>query len=146
MDLMSGYLTIMICHRFDLPLPVFRESKGRIGKKLSWQQFRRPLHIHTPLVSANAVSMWCMECIWISYRMHLLDRAPVCMGGEGFYIFFSIAPAKVPFCPLFCSYPAAGYFSLILWLSVCLLCVFLCLCGVVWLLSLFLSGSSRGWW
>ena len=87
MDLMPGYLTRMICHRFDLPLPVFRGSKGRIRMKLSLQQLRRPLHIHTPLVSANAVIMWCMECIWISYRMRLLDRAPVCMGGEGFFAY-----------------------------------------------------------
>ena len=49
------------------------------------QQLRRPYRIHTPLVSANAVIMWCMECIWISYRMRLLDRAPVCMGGESFF-------------------------------------------------------------
>ena len=146
MDLMPGNLSRMICHRFDLPLPVFRGSKGPIRMKLSLQQLRRPLHIHTPLVSANAVIMWCMECIWISYRIRLLDRAPVCMGGEGFYISFSIAPAKVPFCPLFCSIPGSGYFSLILWLSMCLLCVWMCLCGVVGLLSLFLSGSSRGWW
>jgi hypothetical protein len=93
MGLMAGNLSRMICHRFDLPLPVCRGSKGPIWKKLSLQQLWRPLHIHTPLVSANAVKMWCMKCIWISYRMRLLDRAPVCMGGEGVYIFFSIAPA-----------------------------------------------------
>ena len=68
MDLMPGYLSRMICHRFDLPLPVFRGSKGPIRIKLSLQQLRRPLHIHTPLVSANAVNIWSMECIWISYR------------------------------------------------------------------------------
>ena len=28
MDLMPGYLLRMICHRFDLPMPVFRGSKG----------------------------------------------------------------------------------------------------------------------
>ena len=87
MDLMPGYLSRMISHRFDLPLPVFRGSKGRIRMKLSLQQLRRPYRIHTPLVSANAVIMWCMECIWISYRMRLLDRARVCMGGEGFFAF-----------------------------------------------------------
>ena len=87
MDLMPGYLLKMIIHRFDLPLPVFRGSKGPIRMKLSLQQLRRPLHIHTPLVSANAVIMWCMECIWISYRMRLLDRAPVCMGGEVFFAY-----------------------------------------------------------
>jgi hypothetical protein len=85
MDFMVGYLLRMICHRFALPLPVFRGSKGPIQEKLSLQQLRRPLHIHTPLVSANAVNMWCMECVSISYRMRLLDRAPVCMGGEGFF-------------------------------------------------------------
>ena len=79
MDLMPGNLLKIICHRFDLPLPVFRGSKGPIQEKLSLQQLWRPLHIHTPLVSANAVIMWCMECIWISYRMRLLDRAPVFM-------------------------------------------------------------------
>ena len=102
MDLMLGNLLKMkiICHRFGLPLPVFRGSKGSIRKKLSLQQLRRPLHIHTPLVSANAVIMWCLECVWISYRMRLLDRAPVCMGGEGLYIFFSIA-LFVPFSVLF---------------------------------------------
>jgi hypothetical protein len=84
MDLMPGNLLKMICHRFDLPLPVFRGSKGPIWKKLSLQQLRRPYRIHTPLVSANAVIMWCMECIWISYHMRLLDKAPVCMGGEVF--------------------------------------------------------------
>ena len=87
MDLMPGNLLRMICHRFVLSLPVFRGSKGRIRMKLSLQQLRRPLHIHTPLVSANAVIMWCMECIWTSYRMRLLDRAPVCMGGEGFFAY-----------------------------------------------------------
>jgi hypothetical protein len=74
--------------------------------------------------------------------MRLLDKAYVCMGGEGFYIFFFIAPAQVPFCPLLCSMPVLGYFSLTLWLSMCLLCVCMCLCGVVGLLSLFISGSS----
>jgi hypothetical protein len=86
MDIMPGNLLRMICHRFDLPLPVFRGSKGRIWRKLSLQQLRRPCRIYTPLVSANAVIMW------ISYCMRLLDRARVCMGGEGVYIFFSIAP------------------------------------------------------
>ena len=93
MDLMPGNLLKIICHRFDLPLPVFRGSKGPIQEKLSLQQLWRPYRIHTPLVSANAVIMWCMECIWISYRMRLLDRASVCMGGEGVYIYFSIVPA-----------------------------------------------------
>jgi hypothetical protein len=76
--------------------------------------------------------------------MRLLDRASVCMGGEGFYIFFSIAPAQVPFCPLFCSLPGSAYFFLILWLSMCLLCVCMCLCGVVGLLSLSFSLDRRG--
>jgi hypothetical protein len=93
MNFMAGYLLRIVCHRFDLPLPVFRGSKGPIWMKSFLQQLRRPLHIHTPLVSSNAVIMWCMECVWISYRMRLLDRAPVCMGGEGLYIYFSIAPA-----------------------------------------------------
>jgi hypothetical protein len=94
MDLMPGNLCIIpgnlssiICHRFDLSLPVFRGSKGPIQEKLSLQQLRRPLHIHTPLVSANAVIMLCMECIWTSYCMRLLDRAPVCMGGEVLFPF-----------------------------------------------------------
>ena len=78
MDLMPGYYSRMIFHRFDLPLPVFRGSKGLIGTKLSLQQLWRPYRIHTPIVSANAVIMWCMECVCISYRMRLLDRAPVC--------------------------------------------------------------------
>ncbi len=43
------------------------------------------------------------------FRMRLLDRASVCMGGEEFFIYFSIAPAKVPFRPVFCSYPGSGY-------------------------------------
>jgi hypothetical protein len=43
--------------------------------------------MHTPLVSANAVIMWCMECTWISYCIRLLDRAPVCMGGEVFFAY-----------------------------------------------------------
>ena len=41
--------------------------------------------LHTPLVSANADNMRCMECVWISYCMRLLDRAPVRMGGEVFF-------------------------------------------------------------
>ena len=86
--------------------------------------------------------------------MRLLDRAPVCMGGEGFCIYISIAPAKVPFCSLFCSIPGSGYFSLIQWLSMCLLCVCMCLrgCGVVWCgvaplsLSLWIvAGMVVGW-
>ena len=99
MDLMAGNLLRMICHRFDLSLPVFRGTKGSIWTKVSLQQLRRPLHIHTSLVSANAVIMWCMERICISYCMRLLDRASVCMGGEGVYIHFSIAPSKVPLSP-----------------------------------------------
>jgi hypothetical protein len=76
MDLMPGYFTRMSCHRFDLPLPVFRGSKGPIRKHLLLQQLRRPYRIHTPLVPANAVIMWYMECVWISYRMRL--RLYVC--------------------------------------------------------------------
>ncbi len=76
MDIMPGKLSRIIFHRFDLPLPV-----------LSLQQLRRPLHIQTPLFSANSVNMWCMECIWISCCMRLSDRAPVCMGGEFFFAF-----------------------------------------------------------
>ncbi len=52
----------------------------------------------------------------------------------------------VPFCPLFCSIPGSGYVSLILWLSMCFLCAYMCLCGAVWLLSLFLSGMMVEWW
>ena len=51
--------------------------------------------MHTPLVSANAVNMWCMECIWISYRMRLLDRAPVCMGGEIFFAYRVFVPVSL---------------------------------------------------
>ena len=88
MDLMLGNRLIMIFHCFDLPLPVFRRSKGRIIRmKLSLQQLRRPLCIHTVLVSANAVNMWCMECVCISYRMRFLNSAPVCMGGEVFFAY-----------------------------------------------------------
>jgi hypothetical protein len=90
MDIMPGNLLRIICHRFDLPLPVFRGSKRPIRIKLSLQQLRRPLHTHTPLVSANAVHMWCMEYIWISYRMRLLKRAPVCMGGDAFFAGFCV--------------------------------------------------------
>jgi hypothetical protein len=73
MDIMPGNLSRMIFDRFDLPLPVFRGSKGPIRIQLSLQQLRRPLCIHTLLVSADAVIMWCMECIWTSYCMRLLD-------------------------------------------------------------------------
>ena len=62
-------LSRMIFHRFDLPLPVLRGSKERIWKKSLLQQLRRPYRMHTPLVSVNAVNMWCMECVWISYRI-----------------------------------------------------------------------------
>ena len=80
-----GNLSRLILHRFALPLPAFRGSKGPIWRKLSLQQLRRPLHIHTPLVSANAVNMWCMECIWTLNCMRLSDRQSACMyGGRGF--------------------------------------------------------------
>jgi hypothetical protein len=85
MDLMPGNLLRIIFYRFDLPLPVFRGSKGPIRKQLSLQQLRRPLHIHTPHVSANAVIMGCMECIWTSNHMRLINRAHVCMGSEVFF-------------------------------------------------------------
>ena len=93
MDIMPCNLLRMICHRFDLPLPLFRGSKGSIWMKLSLQQLWRPLCIHTLLVAANAVNMWCMECIWTSYSMRLLDRARLCMGGEAFTFLtvFSVA-------------------------------------------------------
>ena len=71
MDLMPGNLLRMSFHRFDLSLPVFIGSKGRIRMMSLMQQLRRPLHTHTPLVSANADNMWCMECEWISYRRRL---------------------------------------------------------------------------
>jgi hypothetical protein len=87
MDLMPGNLSRMIFHRFDLPLPVFRGSKGPIWMKSLLQHLRRPLRIHTLLVSANAVNMWCMECVCISYRMRFLNSAPVCMGGEVFFAY-----------------------------------------------------------
>ncbi len=93
MDLMPGNLSKIIFHRFDLPLPVFRELKGPIWTKFSFHQLRRPYRIHTPLVSANAVIMWSMECICIYYCMRLLSRAPACMGGEGFSSTSSTAPA-----------------------------------------------------
>jgi hypothetical protein len=95
MDLMVGYLSRIIFHRFDLPLPVFRGSKGPIWINLSLQQLRRPYRIHTPLVSANAVIMWCMECVLTSYCMRLLDRAPVCMGGEVFFAYLVFVPVSL---------------------------------------------------
>jgi hypothetical protein len=85
----------MIFHRFDLSLPVFRGSRGPIRTKLSVQQLRRPYRIHTPLISANAAILWCMECIWTSYRMRLLDRAPVCMGGEAFFAYRVFVPVSL---------------------------------------------------
>jgi hypothetical protein len=91
MDLTPGNLSRMICHRFDLPSPVFRGSKGPIRMKSLLQQLRRPLHIHTPLVPANAVIMWRMECVWISYRMRLLGRAPVCMVFFAYRVFVSVS-------------------------------------------------------
>ena len=74
------------------------------------------------------------------YRTCMPSRAhtytsppPGDLTNPGFYINFSMAPASVPCCPLFCSIPWSGYFSLILWLSMCLLCLCLWLrCGVVW--------------
>jgi hypothetical protein len=138
MDLMPGYLSRMICHRFDLPSPVFRGSKGRIGKKLLLQQLWRPYRIHTPLVSANAVIMWCMECIWTSNHMRLLNRAPVCLEGEGSTSLLHLHKSLfVPFSVLF-----LGQVD-----SMAVYVFVVCMCGVVWRgFSLFLSGSSRGWW
>jgi hypothetical protein len=113
MDFMSGNLFKIIFHRFvDLPLPVFRGSKGRISMNLSLQQLRRPLHIHTPLVSANAVIMWCMECVWISYRMRLLDKASVCMGGEGFLHLLLYCTCTSPFLSPFVFYACFRLFFL----------------------------------
>ena len=136
MDLMSGYLLRMICHRIDLPLPVFRGSKGPIRTKLSLQQLRRPQRIHTPLVLANAVIMWCMECIWTSYHntsASLIDRLYV-WEARCFTSSSLLHLHKSLFVP-FSVIRGSGYFSLILWLFMCLLCVCLCLCGVA-LLSL----------
>jgi hypothetical protein len=91
MDIMPGNLSRMIFDRFDFSLPVFRgSSKGPIRKKSLLEQLWIPYRIHTPLVSADAVITWCMECIWTSYRMRLLDRSPVCMGGEVFRSCFSL--------------------------------------------------------
>ena len=39
--------------------------------------------------------MWCIECIWISYRMRFLDRAPVCMGGEAFFAYRVFVPVSL---------------------------------------------------
>jgi hypothetical protein len=131
---MTGNLLRMIFDRFDLPLPVFRGSKGRIWMKSLMQQLGRAYHIHTPLVSGNAVNIWCMECIWISYRMRLLDRAPVCMGGEGFTSTSLLHLHKsliVPFVVLFLGQVIFPLFYGCL--SVC--CVYVCClygCGVVW--------------
>ena len=36
---------------------------------------------------SEAVMMWCMECIWISYCMRFLDAAPVCIGGLVFFAY-----------------------------------------------------------
>jgi hypothetical protein len=89
----QGNLSRLHFHRLHLPLPVFRGSKGPIRKKkLSLQQLKRPLYIHTLLISANAVNMWCMKCIWTSTCMHLWDSAPVCMWMSGFYFYFCISP------------------------------------------------------
>ena len=66
-------------------------------------------------------------------HMRLKNRAPVCMGGEGFYIYFSIAPAEVPFCPLFCSIPGSGYFLDSMAVYVFAVCIFVSMwlrCGV----------------
>jgi hypothetical protein len=87
MYLMPGDLSRMIFHRFDLPLPVFRGSKGPKWMKSLLQHLRRPLCIHTLLVSVNAVNMWCMECVCISCRMRFLNCARVCMGGEVFFTY-----------------------------------------------------------
>jgi hypothetical protein len=40
--IIPGNLSKMICHRFDLPLPVFRGSDGPIRTKLTLQQLWRP--------------------------------------------------------------------------------------------------------
>ena len=129
MDLMPGYLSRMTFHRFDLPLPVFRGSKGLIWKQLSLQQLRRPYRIHTPLVSANAVIMWCMECIWISYCLRLFDS----VRRRGFLLLLLYFTCISPFSTLFAPFLGQEIFYLILWLSMCLLsaCMFLGGC-VVW--------------
>ena len=66
---MPDNLLRMIFDRFDLPLPVFRGSKGPIWKKLSLQQLRRPLHIHTPLGFS--------ECVVYGVHIDLLLHAPL---------------------------------------------------------------------
>ena len=107
--------------------------------KLSLQLLWRPLHIHTPLVSAYAVIMWCMKFILTSYRMRLLDRSPVCMGDLLLY-FTCISPFSFFF--LFYSWVKLFFLDSMAVYAFCC-CVRMCLCGVVWcgvaLLSLFLS-------
>jgi hypothetical protein len=36
-----------------------------------------------------------MECIWTSYCMRFLDRAPVCMGGEVFFAYRVFVPLSL---------------------------------------------------
>ena len=74
MDLMPGNLLRMICcHRFDLPLPVLRGSKGPTGIKLSLQQLRRPYHIHT---NTTCFSESCYHVMY-GVLMDLLSHAPL---------------------------------------------------------------------
>ena len=42
-----------------------------------------------------AVYFWCMECVLTSNCMRLLDRAPVCMGGEVYFAYRVFVPASL---------------------------------------------------
>ncbi len=79
MDLMVGYLLRMIFHRFDLPLPVFRGSKGPIWRKLSLRAAASEAISHTYTTCFSEC------CYHVMYGVHMDLGQSACMyGGRGF--------------------------------------------------------------
>ena len=73
MDLMPGNLLRIIFHCFDLPLPVFRGSKGPIRKMLSLYAAASEAVAHT------YTTCFSEYCYYVVYGVHmdLLSHAPL---------------------------------------------------------------------
>ncbi len=83
---MPGNLSRMIFHLFDLPLPVFRGWKGPIDAEevIAAAASEAIAHTYTTCFSEryqHVVYGVHMDLLSLGF----LDRAPVCMGGEGFF-------------------------------------------------------------
>ena len=71
MDIMPGNCLRMICHCFDLPVPVFRGSKGPIWKEISVAAASEAVaHTYT-----TCFSEYCLHVVY-GVQMDLLSHAP----------------------------------------------------------------------